>query len=289
MGCSKLLNESDCLRKNDCKWENEKCSVKTDKKSELTPYEKDLKNYLKYKQKYLNLRSQLKNDFSYLTGGNVENLTNVAEDINEWEYEYPKAEYDSVKNELIERNNLLPENERKSNPGFPDVLINKPKIGLAIWYNPTSFIVKHEMKDEQVAHSVPSFHRDFLYTTIRLYIEPDLVPYVQSISGSVMLDLLKKEVSARCGSLAANYATLRTVIEVIQNKKLNDNSVIISNNNIEENKEIITSLYKKNIGNKDDDKEKNYEYIKIEVPDNHKAYENELERECHNYSFSDCT
>ena len=82
-------------------------------------------------------------------------------------------------------------------------------------------IFTHVLKDEYIKHDSPSEHYDFLYTTVKLNklkgnLKDNKINDVQSISESVMIDILKQEVTARCGSTAANYATLMTVIEVLK-------------------------------------------------------------------------
>ena len=120
----------------------------------------------------------------------------------------------------------------------------------------TDGIFTHVLKDESIAHAVPTPHHDFLYTTITLGTKNNLAgalankkTEVQAISESVMIDLLKKEVTARCGSTAANYATLKTVIEVLTN------SVAQS----------IAAQYSQNIADAVANKATNKQYIKDNI------------------------
>ena len=130
----------------------------------------------------------------------------------------------------------------------PDYIVNQPN-GLVCFNNPTSWIVEHVLRDEYVSHCVPKNHIDYLYTTVKIYVPPERVPDVQSISGSVILDLLKNTVSARCASTGANYATLRTVVDVINGKG-------------KHSREDISNMYKTNLSNIWKEFESNKEKVK---------------------------
>ena len=141
--------------------------------------------------------------------------------------------------------------------GKPSYLVNK-KNGIVVWDNNqkrpwSEWIIEHYLKDERVEHCVPKPHTDFFYTTIKVFVPKDKVLLVQSISGSVMLDLLKNTATARCGSTNANYATLRTVVDV-----LTDDYTY----------EEINEMYKTNIGNMAKDRTHNIEKIKKYVMEN---------------------
>ena len=71
--------------------------------------------------------------------------------------------------------------------GNPDVMINKEK-GICIWYIQNKNGDPHhsiELKDEYVSHCVPAQHYDFLYSYIKIYIPPEKIKQVLSVSGSV--------------------------------------------------------------------------------------------------------
>ena len=134
--------------------------------------------------------------------------------------------------------------------GEPDIKVNKPK-GICIWYNndenKLSPHVKIELKDESVDHCVPATHIDFLYSFVKIYIPEDKIIDVLSVSGSVNYDPLKKELFARCGSFAANYATLKTVIDKIMNVKTDySNNIKNKDKEIKKNKEIVIKFLEKN-------------------------------------------
>ena len=77
--------------------------------------------------------------------------------------------------------------------GEPQVIADVPG-GICIWTRdqlrntPFEEIV---LRDEEVPHCVPANHIDFLYTYIRVYIPPEQINSVISISGSVNYDPLK--------------------------------------------------------------------------------------------------
>lgn len=150
--------------------------------------------------------------------------------INKWNHDLVKS-----------LNKLIKEVGRQ-----PDYIVNQPN-GLVCYNNPTPWIIEHVLRDEYVKHCVPKDHIDYLYTTVKIYVPPNKVPDVQSISGSVLLDLLKNTVSARCGSTGANYATLRTVIDVIMGNHT---------------REEISQMYKTNLSNIWNDFDSNKEKIR---------------------------
>lgn len=174
--------------------------------------------YLKYKQKYVNLKQSHNNR------------------IDKWNNDLSKS-LESLKKE-VGRN--------------PDYIVNKPN-GVVVFNNPTEWILDHTLRDEYVSHCVPSQHYDYLYTTIHIYVPPEKVPIVQSISGSVVLDLLKNTASARCAGTGANYATLRTVVDVITG---------------DYTFEQVSDMYKNNIKNMGKDREYNKNLIKNYVLNN---------------------
>ena len=78
---------------------------------------------------------------------------------------------------------------------------------------------------------------------------------ILSISGSIGYDALKHELWLRCASQSANWATLKTVSDVMNKKNKN---------------------YKKNIMNKDNEIKTNKEIVTIFVRENNEKYSNEL-------------
>lgn len=150
--------------------------------------------------------------------------------INKWKY-----------NLINSYNKLVKEVGRQ-----PDYIINQPN-GLVCFNNPTSWIVEHVLKDEYIHHCVPKNHIDYLYTTVKIFVPPEKIPDVQSISGSVILDLLKNTVSARCASTGANYATLRTVVDVLNGTF---------------SRKQISNMYKTNLSNIWKEFENNKETVK---------------------------
>lgn len=96
--------------------------------------------------------------------------------------------------------------------GEPD-LIDKNPGGVAIWKRSTLRERGHcwervEIHDEQIPHTKPAPHTDFLYTWYRLDVPDDKVTDVLSLSESVTYDPLKRVVRARCHFTGANNATL---------------------------------------------------------------------------------
>ena len=104
--------------------------------------------------------------------------------------------------------------------GDPDVF-DGVQDGIAIWRgDKLDPACAHEitLRDESVKHRCPEPHHDFLYTTVKAHVPPDKVHDVLDLSGSVNYDPLKKELTARCGSLEANLATLHLATNIATGK-----------------------------------------------------------------------
>ena len=79
--------------------------------------------------------------------------------------------------------------------------------------------------DEAIAHSFPADHIDYCYSTLKIpqiqakdgvsTIKPELVGKFAGVTGSIIIDGLKGEATARCGDLIANDVTLNFVIDCI--------------------------------------------------------------------------
>lgn len=87
--------------------------------------------------------------------------------------------------------------------GKPDVMNNYE----AYWYQKGAFN-EIRVKDESIAHSFPMPHSDFVYSTIELPLEPDTIGRLAAVTGSIIVDGLKGQVTARCGMLIKNAVTL---------------------------------------------------------------------------------
>ena len=82
--------------------------------------------------------------------------------------------------------------------------------------------------DEHIEHSFPADHIDYVYSMIAIpeiqakdgksTIDPDLVGKFAGVTGSIIIDGLKGEATARCGDLVANDVTLNFVLDSINGK-----------------------------------------------------------------------
>ena len=82
--------------------------------------------------------------------------------------------------------------------------------------------------DESIPHSFPADHIDYCYSTLKIpqieakdgasTIKPELVGKFAGVTGSIIVDGLKGEVTARCGDLVANDITLNFVLDSIDGK-----------------------------------------------------------------------
>ena len=168
--------------------------------------------------------------------------------------------------------------------GEPTAYDNVPD-GFALWKieqpDDVSKITKetlfdeHILRDEYVEHCVPSPHYDFFYSSIRFHVPAQRVWNVLQLTGSLNYDGLKKTLTARCGGIGANYATLYLAMKIgagelrIQDVKSYD-------------------LYPKMIRNELITREKMRKEMVRLKKENHSMYEVELSQPFAGYAFSGC-
>ena len=87
----------------------------------------------------------------------------------------------------------------------------------AVWYDKDGF-KRIEVMDEYTLHCCPEPHYDFVYSTIDLHVPKKFVRVLAESSESILLDLLKNEISARCATLSANAVTLNYVLDVVSGR-----------------------------------------------------------------------
>jgi len=86
-----------------------------------------------------------------------------------------------------------------------------------IWHDQDGF-KRIEVQDEYILHCCPAPHYDYVYSTIDLHVPKKFVRVLADSSESILLDLLKNEVTARCATLSANAVTLNYVIDVVSGR-----------------------------------------------------------------------
>ena len=94
--------------------------------------------------------------------------------------------------------------------GMPDEVTDEQTV----WHNVDGF-KRIVCRDEYILHGSPAPHYDFIYCYIDLEVPEDLSDELAKCSGSILIDHLKNEVGARCGSLTANATTLNFVLDVV--------------------------------------------------------------------------
>jgi hypothetical protein len=82
----------------------------------------------------------------------------------------------------------------------------------AVWYAKDG-VKRIVVKDEYILHGSPAPHYDFVYSYIDLKVPHEMANPMANSSESIMIDFLKNEVGARCGSLTANAVTLNYVFD----------------------------------------------------------------------------
>jgi len=146
---------------------------------------------LKAKAKELGIRG-----YSKLRKSQLEDLLGDESRVSEWKYRLPRQYYSKVV-ELF---------------GDPKFVANI-KGGMAVWTQ-RGLYNEHILRDEHVNHCVPAKHVDFFYSSIKFYVPPNKLNDVLRISGSINYDGLKKMLTARCGGIGANIATLYLAMKV---------------------------------------------------------------------------
>lgn len=88
-----------------------------------------------------------------------------------------------------------------------------------VWENPPKPYTLIKVVDEYVKHDFPALHHDFVYSYVKMSgITPEIACRVMKVSGSILIDLLNKEVAGRCANTCANASTLSFVDDVIKGK-----------------------------------------------------------------------
>ena len=141
--------------------------------------------------------------------------------------------------------NLVSNWKNKKAQEYASVLIEKygePKVKgkkMLLWEDVTLIdekkyqykvkkIDKLYILDESIKHSFPADHIDYCYSTLKIpqiqakdgksTINPDLVGKFAGVTGSIIIDGLKGEATARCGDTVANDVTLNFVLDSIDGK-----------------------------------------------------------------------
>jgi len=78
------------------------------------------------------------------------------------------------------------------------------------------------IKDESVPHSFPKDHRDYLYSSAEIEFTPDDVATWAYVTGSIIADGLKQEVTVRCSGLIMNAISLQFAEDVTTGKAPRD-------------------------------------------------------------------
>ena len=94
--------------------------------------------------------------------------------------------------------------------GEPDEMTDEQTV----WHNIDGF-KRVVCRDEDILHGSPAPHYDFVYSYVDLEVPESLSDELAKCSGSILIDHLKNEVGARCGSLTANATTLNFVLDVV--------------------------------------------------------------------------
>mgnify|MGYP001172081057 CR=1 FL=1 len=72
--------------------------------------------------------------------------------------------------------------------------------------------------DESIPHDFPKPHRDYVYTVMNIKVPSDMLDTLGHVTGSIIYDGLKETITARCGSLYANAATMGFVRDMVDGK-----------------------------------------------------------------------
>ena len=108
-------------------------------------------------------------------------------------------------------------NPKKTAETYVKVFGPPDEIGksYAKWDNIADFGGPTIIKDEEIAHDHPVEHIDFVYSTKQIRVTAEQVGVLAKCSGSIIVDQLKEEVTARCHYLIKNAVTLGFVEDVV--------------------------------------------------------------------------
>jgi len=89
------------------------------------------------------------------------------------------------------------------------------------WYKPRGMtnILEVKVMDERIRHTHPAAHWDFVYSTAKIPVHRcEHACALAAASGSIIVDQLKGEVTARCGGLGKNQVTLSFADDVCKGR-----------------------------------------------------------------------
>lgn len=86
------------------------------------------------------------------------------------------------------------------------------------WYGAVPNVVKIVLLDESIPHDFPMAHHDFVYSTANIKVSPQQAAALALVSGSIIIDQLKGQTTARCGALIKNQITLGFVYDYVNGK-----------------------------------------------------------------------
>ena len=106
-----------------------------------------------------------------------------------------------------------------------------------IWKNIGGFDTTWVL-DEQIKHTHPIDHIDFVYSTLKIPgIKPEHVCIISQATGSIFIDMLKQEATARCHYLVKNAVSLGFVQDVVAGK------ITMENSREEYGRRILSNVY----------------------------------------------
>ena len=119
------------------------------------------------------------------------------------------------------------------NFGFP-YNVSKDSV---TWKNIGGFD-KTWVLDERIEHTHPIDHIDFVYSTLKIPgIKPEHVCIIAQATGSIFIDMLKEEATARCHYLVKNAVSLGFVQDVV------DGKITIEDSREEYGRRILNNVY----------------------------------------------
>lgn len=102
------------------------------------------------------------------------------------------------------------------------------EIDQAKWITPEEPWLEVFIKDEEIRHTFPADHTDFLYSTIKIpewapingesTIPPEMAKTISETTGSITIDGLKGEITVRCGMMIKNAVSAGFVQDLVAGK-----------------------------------------------------------------------
>ena len=99
--------------------------------------------------------------------------------------------------------------------------VDTSRGGSAIWKRErliNTVFQRIELRDELVPHCIPTNHYDFISATVNYDVSPSKFLDINSVTGGITYDPLKKELTSRGNSMNENIVALALAIQIVEDQ-----------------------------------------------------------------------